>query len=341
MPKPRLAVVLDAGPGIGLGHLQRMLAVGEELRAAGAQVRLFTNRLTAKTQRRLQRRKFAHTVLGRSLGAEKEYPRWHERLARWRPDAVISDSYRLRPSWFRGLYRRQRSIVIFDGRRAAGPAHLLLNPTRTLPATGGRSLLSGPRFTPVAKYVVARRVRRRPPAAIVRRVLVSLGGGDRCGMTLRLLRWLGRARQGMHVTIIAGPYFPDGEALLREAAAAGGNRLTVRHDVPSLAPFLANTDLAIINAGSTSWEAACLGVPVLQVTMAANQRPVAARMAAAGAGADLGPARRLTAAKFTAAFRGAADDRILRRRMSAAGRRLVDGRGAERLACAIMRQLNA
>ena len=55
-------------------------------------------------------------------------------------------------------------------------------------------------------------------------------------------------------------------------------RTDVRVNVSDMASLMADTDLAIGAAGSTSWERCCLGLPVLMVVLAENQREAAASL---------------------------------------------------------------
>jgi spore coat polysaccharide biosynthesis predicted glycosyltransferase SpsG len=54
-------------------------------------------------------------------------------------------------------------------------------------------------------------------------------------------------------------------------------------NVSNMAQRMADSDLAIGAAGSTSWERCCLGLPTLMVVLADNQRAIAEVLQAAGA----------------------------------------------------------
>lgn len=57
----------------------------------------------------------------------------------------------------------------------------------------------------------------------------------------------------------------------------------VRVDVRDMAHLMSNSDLMIGAAGSTVWEACCLGLPSLLTILAENQRSIAEALEAAGA----------------------------------------------------------
>jgi spore coat polysaccharide biosynthesis predicted glycosyltransferase SpsG len=112
--------------------------------------------------------------------------------------------------------------------------------------------------------------------------------------------------------------------------------------------------VAIVAGGVTLYEACALGVPVVAVALNAAQHVTIRAVARRGAAVDAGsvatrPGRSAAASGFRRSKtieRVAREvDRLLRdpaarRRMALAGRRLVDGRGAARVA-ARLRQLPA
>jgi RimJ/RimL family protein N-acetyltransferase len=101
--------------------------------------------------------------------------------------------------------------------------------------------------------------------------------------------------------------------------------------------MMAWADLAVCGAGSILWEAALLGLPSVALTMADNQRPIARSLAERGAAISLGIARQVTAAELASAIAQVSRDAPMRRAMSQAGRRAIDGHGARRVVREIRR----
>ena len=114
-------------------------------------------------------------------------------------------------------------------------------------------------------------------------------------------------------------------------------RPVIVHDVKDVAALFASVDLAIAAAGSTAWELAAMGVPMLLVAVADTQRVVIDPLVAAGAAERLG----LEAAKDEGRLAGAIQTFVRAgpstfRTMARAGEKLVDGRGAERICRALV-----
>jgi spore coat polysaccharide biosynthesis predicted glycosyltransferase SpsG len=98
-----------------------------------------------------------------------------------------------------------------------------------------------------------------------------------------------------------------------------------------MAELMRDADLAIGAAGSTSWERCCMGLPTLQLVLAENQRPIADALGRAGAAHLLDPVA--LRSSLVAAMEQLIGDTTMLLRMSNIAAQLVDGHGAERVAC--------
>ncbi len=108
-------------------------------------------------------------------------------------------------------------------------------------------------------------------------------------------------------------------------------------DAPDLSAFFGRHDLQIGGGGGATWERCCLGAPSIAVMVADNQRSVVPALA------DLGV---LEAASLDApdgdpqslavVLRALLPDAQRRQRLAEAGRALVDGRGAQRVALCLL-----
>lgn len=202
------------------------------------------------------------------------------------------------------------------------------------PAVAGPALV-GSRFY-LLNGAVARARRIRPGAAPLRRrprVLIALGGGHHVRTAARPLVAAVRARCP-HADIIVAAGFSGG----RRPALAGARWLQARR---GLAPALASVNLAVVAGGVTLYEACAIGVPAVAVAVVPAQRRAIAAFARRQAVVDAGGAPDLAAAIETAAAAVSRllTDRRARQALARRARRLVDGRGAERVAAAIARTM--
>jgi RimJ/RimL family protein N-acetyltransferase len=92
---------------------------------------------------------------------------------------------------------------------------------------------------------------------------------------------------------------------------------------------MAEADLAIGGAGTSTWERCCLGLPSISIRLAENQSTIARNVAVAGAAVDLGDISSLDRLALVEAIRRLRDPPT-RREMAAAAARICDGLGARR-----------
>jgi UDP-2,4-diacetamido-2,4,6-trideoxy-beta-L-altropyranose hydrolase len=219
------------------------------------------------------------------------------------------------------------------------------NPERVAADYAGRTngatrFLLGPQYALLRPEFAARRPARvRPPRQPAERLLITLGGADPHNVSQRLLEALPRlGDSGLKTVLVIGPANPHRETLAALAPSLG---VEIVVDPPDLVGLMLDADLAVSSASTSFWELACLGVPALVVVTADNQRAVALAAANAGAALVLGESNRLDPRDLTTAITALAADPERRQRMSDAGRKLVDGKGAERVAAAVARIISA
>jgi UDP-2,4-diacetamido-2,4,6-trideoxy-beta-L-altropyranose hydrolase len=342
LQRPRVAFRVDSAAAIGSGHLRRCLTLAEMMRGWGRDV-LFLCRagpdtlnadVTAAGHRLIE---LPH-ALSPAEDAEASAAALTGEAGL---EALVVDHYGLDAAWERALRPFADRIAVIDDLAdrphicdllvdvtpSVDPAaryHGLL-PAHCVTLFGGAYPMLRPEF---------RRLREQAGArdGELHRILVSFGAvdaDDRCGTSIDAVRAaLGTVPR---IDVVVSRNAPHRASLAARAARDEG--LTVHVDTPHMAELMRDADLAVGAGGATSWERACLGLPTLVAAIADNQRPSLAALEAAGCAlaidADrLGP-------EIEAALARLATSPGLLLRMSEAGRALVDGRGAQRVARAI------
>lgn len=169
-------------------------------------------------------------------------------------------------------------------------------------------------------------------------LLVMMGGADPHGHSAMLMTAAvdaaGALTSTPEVTLVAGAANANLDTLRRQAAAAL-TPASVRHDVRDMPALLANADLVVSAAGSTTWELAALGTPMILGAQNDTETGPAEATARHGAAIYLGGLEGLDKATLAAAIVALANDTDRRQRISDAGRSLVDGLGVDRLVALI------
>ena len=90
-------------------------------------------------------------------------------------------------------------------------------------------------------------------------------------------------------------------------------------------------EIMIAAGGSTNWELAFMGLPSIVITIADNQKAIAAELDRQGVIINLGWHQDVTIEQISFALQELISDRPKRETMSKKGRELVDGNGAKRV----------
>jgi UDP-2,4-diacetamido-2,4,6-trideoxy-beta-L-altropyranose hydrolase len=259
-------------------------------------------------------------------------------------DAVVVDDYALDAQGERLLRGQARVLLAIDdladrphaaevlvdpgyGRTAADYAGLV--PEGATVLTGSDYALMRPAFASLRAGIGEVR-----PA--VERVFVSFGLGDVGGVCGKALAAIRPILPGARFDVALGSGAASLPAL--ERLAAEDPALTLHVDATDVARLMLAADIGVGAGGGATWERCCLGLPSAAVVVADNQRPVIEALAAREAllGVDMAQTGWETALQN--AVRRLAD-RSLRRSLRRAAMAACDGRGAERVAEALLARL--
>jgi spore coat polysaccharide biosynthesis predicted glycosyltransferase SpsG len=162
-------------------------------------------------------------------------------------------------------------------------------------------------------------------AAKARRLLVTFGGEDPFGHTRWVLESFGPMLVGLNVTVVIGPAHPDPSSARSAAAQIGA---VVVEAPPSLMLHIVDADLAITAGGTTCYELAAAGVPMLAIGIEPHQGTLIDALARRDACWPLGMGFDVDIAQANYAILRFIEDSSARNRMRAAQRSLFPGPGA-------------
>ncbi len=197
-------------------------------------------------------------------------------------DWLIVDHYALDVDWEKALQACCRNLMVIDdladrphvcdvlldqnlGREIED--YIGLVPEHCKILTGPNYALLRSEFAELRDYSLKRRANPQ-----LKRLLISMGGVDQLNATGRVLEALKCCTlpDECRITVIMGstaPWLPQ----VLELAAQMPWPTEVLVNVSDMAQRMADSDLSIGAAGSTSWERCCLGLPTLLAVLAENQ----------------------------------------------------------------------
>ena len=225
----------------GLGHVMRCLTLADSLQIQGAQIKFSCDPCDLIVRR-------GYDVIS-PIKNEVE------------GDLLIVDHYGLDKNWEQKQRKFFDRIFVIDDLAREHDCDILLDQNLVFnykARYNGKvsekcKLLLGPEYVLLSPIYTDLHQRIPPREGSVKRVLVSLGGGDYPDLYKQVQEdFLSLNRPEIQLDIV-NP---------RE-----------RH-VENLASLMAQADLAIAAAGSSSWERLCLGLPSLMIAVADNQKEI-------------------------------------------------------------------
>jgi spore coat polysaccharide biosynthesis predicted glycosyltransferase SpsG len=188
----------------------------------------------------------------------------------------------------------------------------------------------GPEFAILRSHFQGRRKELRDTPRLL---LLSFGGSDPQGLTLRAARALAGLPEKLEIVAVTGPAFSDRQRL--EALVATLSRpLRLVHAVPGghIADLMQEADVVVCSGGMSVYEIAALGTPGIVLGQNAREDERMRAFARNGTVEYLGLGTEVSEAALGRAVLALLHDPGRRRAMSERGRSLVDGLGAARTA---------
>ena len=304
MTSPLAVFRADASLTLGAGHVMRCLTLADGLSERGWECRFMCREHPGHLGENIARRGHAVQLLpANDAGNAAPSAAFRAddaaavvaKLDGEQPVWIVVDHYSLGAEWEETVSSHCNNLMVIDdladrghncdvlldqtfGRTAAEYLELVSPETKLL--CGVDYALLRPEFSIYRE----RALRRRTRTDRVEQILISLGGGYTENIVCRVLELLECAGlpQSCHVKIVMGWRFsPSAEVsrAIRDAPFI----VDLLQGVESMAPLMAESDIAIGAAGSSSWERCCLGLPTVMVVLADNQRLVGENLANAGA----------------------------------------------------------
>lgn len=336
MPEaPRqLLIRADAGVRQGTGHVMRCLALGQGWVRAGGQVTFAMAETTPALMARLAREGFGRQMLTVVPGSRDDALATLALARGLAAPWIVADGYAFDAAWQELVHGQGVRLAVCDdyGHTTRYQADLILNQNFSADPQWYAGRADGCRLAMGSAYVLLRQEfsdwsgSARRIAEVATKVLVTMGGSDPDNVTCAVLAEL-RKIPGLEVVVAVGggnPHRAAVAALVQEPANAATLRMEV--DCPAMPELMAWADVAVTAGGSTLWELAYMGLPAIMLVIAENQAPAALALQTAGIARLIQRPADLPEVLPELLANGEQ-----RRRMSAAARRLVDGRGVARV----------
>ena len=334
-----LLVLCDVGPAHGIGHLMRCLALAEEFASRGFEV-IFSADVESVpfAKEQLTARGFRWVAPpGPAVEAV-------EQAAAVGATVVVVDSY-VRPlETYTALRRARPTLAIVDGDPAGRDGDIILDQNigaedDEWPLPPGTVRLAGLEHALIRDEIRDARSDDRSEEHAPLRVFAFFGGTDAFGAAPVVTAALVDTGRSFDLRVVGAT--SELRAELAAVEPQPGQRVSPLGPTSRLATEVTGADIVLSAAGTSSWELLCLGAACAFVCVVDNQVVAYDRVVGLGAVAGVGrlDSLRVDPGPGVRVLDGLLSRPDTRARLSAAGRRLVDGRGRERVADALARHV--
>lgn len=326
----------ETGPALGAGHVMRGLALAQEWLARGGRAVFALGEIPPALGRRLREERVETVVQAHRPGSGADAEATAALAAQCGANWVVVDGPMFGAEWDAAFPADLHVLRLDDEALRAGfRADALLNQNLGAAAADYPRVASDTRLLLGPKYALVRREFHSARAAVglrSNRVLVTLGGTDPAAATERVLAALqGPVLETCEADFIIGAMNPRRDELVR-ALRACSPRLRAHVSPADLPEMMATAGFAITAGGSTLYELALFGTPMFVLATAENQRRTSERFGAAHAAHFAGWHADLTPEALAAEIALFRRDLPRRTALGETAGRLVDGRGASRVA---------
>ena len=298
---------VDASSLIGSGHLMRCLTLADEARSHGWRsifaIRDLSSELVNKVKasghklhhlvesdknKSFQIKKLAHSDW-LNVAQETDAIETSHLIEQINPDWVIVDHYAIDAAWHTIIKKTGKKLLVIDDLAdRVVDCEILINQNLgfsdkdyagkvkvdTQMLFGPKYALLRPEFREWRGFSLSRRT-----VSPKKRVLITMGGVDAQNHTLKVLETLeGSPNAGKcEFLVVLGSLYPYADEF-NEFIENSQNDIRMLNNIENMAEIMANSDVCIGAAGSSSWERCCLGLPTLTFTIAENQKRIAASL---------------------------------------------------------------
>lgn len=334
-----LLIRADANTRMGTGHVMRCIALGQAWQDAGGRVVFVSCCDSTPIKQRIVDEGFELIELAQAYpSAEDDLTRTIKVAGKNGAIWIVTDGYHFDLEYQQAIRRAGFKLICVDdyNHLPAYEADILLNQN-----IGSEKIeyhcnpdcrkLLGTRYVMLRREFRILKKKKRIIPKVAKTILVTLGGADPDNVTLKVIQALQKIDiPDLHAKIIVGPANPHFESLQQAVASStfNGELITAVRDMPDVMSF---ADMAISAAGSTCWELCRMGVPIVTIVVAENQRGVASGLEENNIARHLGDMDQIETLRMAEAVNRLLHDPLERQRMGEAGQRFVDGFGSERI----------
>jgi spore coat polysaccharide biosynthesis predicted glycosyltransferase SpsG len=321
----KVGIFCKASYSQGMGHLIRQSYIAESLKARGAKITFFIpDYPPAKTW--LDQREFTRKILKAPISFTE--------IETASLDIIVLDIQNTTESFIKNIQHSNTFVISFED-LGEGRNHvdLLIDSNLTPEISPKLSGLFGYPYSVIAPEFETFHAKKREFKQPLESVLISLGGTDPHSMTSVLAKSLLLNKPDLSLTLLAGPGCGNIPAL----KDLQSNKVKLLESTSQMAKTLFDHGAVFCAGGVTLDEAMAVGTPAFVINQAAHQVVKTTRAEKQGSAINLGLAESWDKSRLEEILKLSSEKL---KKMSQAGKSLIDGKGLNRVVDAIEAKIN-
>ncbi|NQY86538.1 MAG: UDP-2,4-diacetamido-2,4,6-trideoxy-beta-L-altropyranose hydrolase [Colwellia sp.] len=369
--KPWFVIRADAGLNIGIGHIMRCMALAEwaldydltavlitrelpkglqkNIRLLNTEIRLLPNNNECNSLGDYTHSSWLSTSERTDAEQTADIILRELRERRCSPSFIIVDHYALAAPWEIKINKFAPILCIDDLNDRPHHCKWLLDQTFNKSNKSYYGLINAScKLYIGTDYALLRKEFQRHKHADERtfpsldanwNVLITLGGVDKFNVTALMLSLLSQTKMfhRLNITAVVGSTNPN-LTELKLICEKAPERLRLSVDANNMSELMANSDLCIGAAGSTSWERCAMHLPTLMVVIADNQLSIAENLAKGELCFNMGRAETLSLQDIENNLSNIMSQPDVYRTMINNSHSVCDGLGCRRILNTLMRE---
>lgn len=336
----RIVIRVDGHKGIGMGHVYRMLTLAKYLRHLYDYEIIFVTRNNKAALDLIESNRFRVYPLRFNASRYDELESLKRVVADVNSGMVVVDLLRrCHEKQFMKKLRSQGNVYIVaftdvhENREIE--SDIVINTSFYQNQEDFRHI-KGTKYYLGLDYVIL------PPAYLtiknrqaenrnhVEKVLICMGGSDHHNLTFTVLKGIDKSDHDFCCDVIVSSAFFQEEKVNRMVKNLR-HKVTIYYDQDGILDHLKKADMAITSGGTVHVERMCAGVPGIVINQLRHQCVLSRKASEMGISIDVGFYSAVQSGHLLRAIDTLLKDGALRESMSRRGRKLVDGKGLERV----------
>lgn len=336
--------ITHGSKNIGMGHVMRCVSLANAFRSKEWKVLFFSKYvlgreyietqqfelLTVSAEKERQEDNFEY---GNVQELKQEWNMLEKMLTKQDIDVILVDSYNVSNEYFQALRQYTKCLVYLDDIAAFSyDVDVILNYNFSAFHMGYENILKkqflllGVKYCPLRKEFL--QIKQHVTKARIEDVLITTGAADPKNMTCKFLLLCLKYLPQCRLHIIVGKAFVY-QSEIRELQRKNSN-ISLYENPKRMSEIMLKCDVAVTAGGSTMYELAACGIPMVTFIYADNQRPAVEMLEQEGYIVNLGEYFSVEK-NFWLKSMNLFENKKLRETMSGNLQKLVDGKGAERV----------